>query len=115
MKPKSVKIIWLRKALRELDVISREIQYKRCIQGRDFSSGLIAFRPLKSPDPKQIRHRDKDVICHVLRGRGRLRINGRRVALEPGMICHIPKGTPHDFAAGKKGKLVLLYSLIKTG
>jgi mannose-6-phosphate isomerase-like protein (cupin superfamily) len=51
----------------------------------------------------------------VLKGRGRLRINGRRIQLRPGIICHIPKGTSHDFAAGKTGELVLFYSLIKTG
>jgi hypothetical protein len=31
------------------------------------------------------------------------------------MICHIPKGTPHDFAAAQSGELVLFYSLIRTG
>ncbi|MBI2351952.1 MAG: AraC family ligand binding domain-containing protein, partial [Deltaproteobacteria bacterium] len=45
---------------------------------------------------------------------GRLRINGRKIALKPGTICHIPRGTPHDFAAGKKGEMILFYSLIKT-
>ncbi|MBI2359066.1 MAG: AraC family ligand binding domain-containing protein, partial [Deltaproteobacteria bacterium] len=45
----------------------------------------------------------------------RLRVNRRRILLRPGTICHIPKGTPHDFAAAKKGELVLFYSLIKTG
>jgi quercetin dioxygenase-like cupin family protein len=55
------------------------------------------------------------VVCQVLKGRGRLRINGRRIQLRPGTICHIPKNTPHDFAAGKTGRLILFYSLIKTG
>jgi mannose-6-phosphate isomerase-like protein (cupin superfamily) len=50
----------------------------------------------------------------VLNGTGQLRVNGKRVTLRPGTICHIPKGTPHDFAAGKKSELVLFYSLIKT-
>jgi quercetin dioxygenase-like cupin family protein len=53
------------------------------------------------------------VVCQVLRGRGRLRTAGKRIALAPGMICHIPKGTPHDFAAGKS-ELLLFYSLIET-
>jgi mannose-6-phosphate isomerase-like protein (cupin superfamily) len=51
----------------------------------------------------------------VIKGRGRLRIRNRRIELKPGTICHIPKRTPHDFAAGKSGELVLFYSLIKTG
>jgi hypothetical protein len=30
----------------------------------------------------------------------------------PGMLCHIPKNTPHDFVAGKTGELLLFYSLV---
>lgn len=110
-----MKIIRVEKALKELDAINQEIRYKSCAEGKDFSAGLISFRPKKGADPRQINHRDKDVLCHVLKGRGRLRVNKRRISLEPGMICHIPKGTPHDFAAGKAGELVLFYSLFKTG
>ncbi|MGH7772622.1 MAG: cupin domain-containing protein [Candidatus Binatia bacterium] len=110
-----MKIIKVREALRDLEEISSEIRYKSCVEGKGFSTGLISFRSRKDSDPKQINHRDKDVVCHVIRGRGRLRINGRRIALQPGTICHIPKGTPHDFAAGRKGEMVLFYSVIKTG
>ncbi|MBI4487819.1 MAG: cupin domain-containing protein [Deltaproteobacteria bacterium] len=110
-----MKLIKIKEALKELQEINQEIRYKSCVEGKGFSTGLISFRPRKGPDPKQINHRDKDVVCHVLRGRGRLRINGRRIPLKPGIICHIPKGISHDFAAGKKGELVLFYSLIKTG
>ncbi len=110
-----MKIIKIQKALKELKEISEEIRYKSCIESESFSTGLISFSPRKSSGPKLINHRDKDVVCQVLKGRGRLRINGRKIPLEPGTICHIPKGTPHDFAAGKKGQLVLFYALIKTG
>ncbi|MCZ6625953.1 MAG: cupin domain-containing protein [Deltaproteobacteria bacterium] len=110
-----MKIIKIREALKELEEISKEIRYKSCVEGKGFSTGLISFRPRKGSDSKQINHRDKDVVCHVLKGHGRLRINGQRIALEPGIICHIPKGTPHDFAAGREGELLLFYSLIKTG
>ncbi len=110
-----VKVINIKKALKELEAVNEEIRYKSCAESKCFSAGLISFRPRKGSDPRQIHHRDKDVLCHVLKGRGRLRIHNRRVLLKPGMICHIPKGTPHDFAAGKKGQLLLFYSLIKTG
>jgi mannose-6-phosphate isomerase-like protein (cupin superfamily) len=50
----------------------------------------------------------------VLQGSGRLRIDGRSIRLAPGSLCHIPKKTPHDFAAGRSGELVLFYLLIKT-
>jgi mannose-6-phosphate isomerase-like protein (cupin superfamily) len=110
-----MKVINLQTALERLPKLNDEIRYKNCFQEKTFTSGLIAFRPNNSSDTKQIIHADKDVVCHVLKGHGRLRINGRRIQLRPGIICHIPKGTPHDFAVGKTGELVLFYSLIKTG
>ena len=110
-----MKIIRLQTALKRLPKLNEEIRYRSCIDEKQFTSGLIAFRPHKNSAAKQISHNDKDVVCHVLKGRGRLRVNGRRLELRPGTICHIPKGTPHDFAAGKAGELILFYSLIKTG
>ena len=111
---KKMKIIKIRQALKGLKKINEEIRYKSCLEGNSLSAGLILFRPKKNSDPRQIKHRDKDVLCHVLKGSGRLRVNRRRISLRPGTICHIPKGTPHDFAAGKKGEMILFYSLIKT-
>ena len=108
------KVIRLQGALKNLNRINEEIRYKSLLEGRGLSAGLISFKPRKDSDPKQIKHRDKDVFCHVVRGSGRLRIKGRRIALKPGTICHIPKGIPHDFAAGKKEEMILFYSLIKT-
>ena len=109
-----MKIINLQTALKRLPKLNQEIRYKNCFQEKTFTSGLIAFRSQKNSNVKQINHSDKDVVCQVLKGRGRLRIDGRRIRLRPGMVCHIPKGTPHDFAAGKNGELILFYSLIKT-
>jgi quercetin dioxygenase-like cupin family protein len=110
---RSVKAVRISQALKRLKKISPEIRYADCFKEKQFTSGLIAFRPTKNSDPKQINHDDKDVVCHVIKGNGRLRVNGKRILLRQGMICHIPKGTPHDFAAGKSGELVLFYSLIK--
>ncbi len=107
-------VVDARKALKDLRQINSEIRYKSCFETEPFTSGLIAFRARKTSDPRQIKHDDKDVLCYVIKGRGRLRLNRRRVELRPGMICHIPKGSPHDFAAEKSGDLVLFYSLIKT-
>ncbi|MGE5219552.1 MAG: cupin domain-containing protein [Chloroflexota bacterium] len=109
-----MKILRINSLLKRLREINDEIRYADCFADKRFTSGLIAFRPSKNSNPKQINHADKDVICHVVRGSGRLRVGGKRVRLKPGMICHIPKGTRHDFAAGKSGELVLFYSLIKT-
>ena len=104
----------VRQIVKDLRPISPEIRYTNCFEAEQFTSGLIAFRPQTISRAKQINHHDKDVVCHVIKGRGRLRLKRRRIELRPGMICHIPKGTPHDFAAGKSGELVLFYSLIKT-
>lgn len=110
-----MKSIQLATALKSLTRINEEIRYQTCFEAKNFSAGLIAFTPGKKPDPKQINHSDKDVLCHVLRGSGRLRVNDRRIPLRPGTICHIPKGTPHDFAASRGSRLILFFSLIHSG
>jgi len=108
-----MKTIKISTALKRLRRLNDEIRFHDFFKERSFTSGVIAFRRRKGIDPKQINHDDKDVVCQVLRGRGRLRIDGKRVALAPGTVCHIPKGTPHDFAA-QAGELVLFYALIQT-
>jgi mannose-6-phosphate isomerase-like protein (cupin superfamily) len=110
-----MKVIKINAALKGLKKLNDEIQYADCFSGKQFTAGLIAFRPSKKINPKQINHTDKDVVCHVVKGSGSVRVRGRRTPLRPGMVCHISKGTPHDFAAGRNGDLVLFYSLIKTG
>jgi quercetin dioxygenase-like cupin family protein len=109
-----MKVFKLNQALKGLRKINDEIRYRNLINEEKFTSGLIAFQPKKNSDPKQISHDDQDVVCHVLKGTGRLRMKGKKTPLKPGTICHIPRGTPHDFAAGTSGELVLFYSLIKT-
>jgi mannose-6-phosphate isomerase-like protein (cupin superfamily) len=110
-----MKVTTVSKALRQLKKINEEISYSSIAARGGFSSGIICFRSRPRADAKLIRHSDKDVICEVIRGSGRLRAAGRKIALKPGMLCHIPKGTPHDFAASKKKSLVLFYSLIDSG
>ena len=109
-----MKTVKIATALKRLRTINDETRYLSCFEQEQFNSGLIAFKPAKKADPKQISHDHQDVICHVLRGSGRLRVDGRRIPLVPGTLCHIPKRTPHDFAAGRSGELVLFYLLIKT-
>jgi mannose-6-phosphate isomerase-like protein (cupin superfamily) len=110
-----MKVTTVSKALRRLKRINDEIAYASIAEGAGFSSGIICFRSPPRADAKQIRHSDKDVICEVIGGSGRLRVAGRKIALKRGALCHIPKGTPHDFAASKKKRLVLFYSLIDSG
>ena len=101
-------------ALKRLKKISDEIRYSSCFEQKQFTSGLIAFKPANKANPKQISHDNQDVICQVLQGSGRLQVDDRRIRLVPGTLCHIPKRTPHDFAAARSGELVLFYLLIKT-
>lgn len=110
-----MKVINIATALKGLKKLNDEIRYVDCFADKQFTAGLITFRPSKNSNRKQINHADKDVVCHVIKGSGRLRVDGKRVSLRPGTVCHIPKGTPHDFAAGRSRELVLFYSLIKTG
>jgi quercetin dioxygenase-like cupin family protein len=109
-----MKIVKIAAALKRLKKVNDEIRYLSCFEQKHFTSGLIAFKPAKKTNAQQISHEDQDVICQVLQGSGRLRIDGRRIPLDPGTLCHIPKRTPHDFAAARSGELVLLYLLIKT-
>ena len=109
-----MKTVRIAAALKRLRKINDEIRYLSCFEQEQFTSGLIAFKPAKKSNSKQIRHDHQDVICQVLQGSGRLRVDGRRIRLAPGILCHIPKRTPHDFAAARSGELVLLYLLIKS-
>ena len=109
-----MKIVKIAAALKRLKKVNDEIRYLSCFEEKHFTSGLIAFKPATKANPQQITHDDQDVICQVLQGSGRLRIGGRRIRLVPGTLCHIPKRTPHDFAAARSGELVLFYLLIKT-
>jgi quercetin dioxygenase-like cupin family protein len=108
-----MKTIKINTALKRLRKLNDEIRYHNLFAEKTFTSGVIAFRSRKGIDSKQIKHEDKDVVCHVIKGRGRLRAGDKRIALTPGTVCHIPRGTPHDFAAGKR-ELILFYSLIQT-
>ncbi|HXG51376.1 MAG TPA: cupin domain-containing protein [candidate division Zixibacteria bacterium] len=101
--------------LERLTRLGDEIRHRTLFEGKNFTSGLIEFRPTGKVDPKQIVHHDREVVCYVLRGRGRLRAGGRRLPLSPGTVCHIPRRVPHDFAALTAGKLVIWYALIKAG
>lgn len=108
-----MKTIKLKVALQRLRKLNEEIRYHNFFTEKTFTSGVITFRSRRGVDPKQINHHDKDVVCEVIKGRGRLRAGGKRIALARGTICHIPKGVSHDFAA-EKSELVLFYSLIET-
>ena len=109
-----IQVFDLSRVRRRLNKLNQEIRYADCFAGAQFTAGLIAFRPSSKANAKQIRHANKDVLCHVIEGSGRLRIGRKRIALRPGTVCHVRKGTPHDFTSGGPGELVLFYTLIKS-
>jgi mannose-6-phosphate isomerase-like protein (cupin superfamily) len=109
-----MKVVQLKAALNSLRKINNEIRYANFFDEKQFTAGVIVFGPINSSDRKAIIHDDRDVVCHVLEGKGTLRCNDKRINLGPGTLCHIPKKTPHDFAAARRHELILVYLLIKS-
>ncbi|HEY7060918.1 MAG TPA: cupin domain-containing protein [Chloroflexota bacterium] len=99
-------------ALAGLQPLGSEIGLHTWHRAPTYEVGLIAFYPRADDDPCEICHAHRAVVCHALRGAGRLRLDGETVPVEPGTLYHIPPGTPHDFAATGSEPLVLLYTLI---
>jgi quercetin dioxygenase-like cupin family protein len=108
-----MKTIKLATAVKHLRKLNNEIRHREFFTAETFASGVIAFSAARNAKPNEIKHDDKDVLCQVIKGRGRLRSAGRRLTLAPGTVCHIPRGTPHDFTT-TRGELVLFYALIRT-
>ena len=108
-------LLRLDQALGELEPLSAEISVRPWHRQAAYETGLIAFHARPDSDPRQILHGDRDVVCQVLQGTGRLRLEGRSVPVERGVLCRIPAGTPHDFAATGAEPLVLFYTLVTVG
>ena len=105
-------VLRLDQALGDLQPISPEVGVHSWHRAPNYEVGLIAFYPRADDDPRQICHARRDVVCHALRGAGRLRLEGETLSVEPGTLYRIPAGTPHDFAATGPEPLVLLYTLV---
>lgn len=103
--------------LAELEQVNDEIAYRRCAAGPGYEAGVVRFLPRRDETEGsqrkvgQIAHQDKDVICHVLQGRGQLRTGSRVQDVAPGDLFRIPALTPHDFSALDE-PLVLFYASI---
>lgn len=81
-----------------------------CFQQDAYTTGYVRFLPGR-PEGKMIQHRDLDVVCLVVGGRGRLAHGKNVVAVGPGTLCRVPAGTPHSFLAEEP--LELFYSTIR--
>ena len=105
-------VLRLDEALGELRQLNPEISVHTWHRASEYEVGLIAFHPRTEDDARQIVHERRDVICQVVRGAGRLRLEDEAVPVAPGSVYRIPAGTPHDFAASGAEPLVLLYTLV---
>jgi mannose-6-phosphate isomerase-like protein (cupin superfamily) len=108
-----MKILLLAEELARAKVLSPEMAHRHLAKGSIYEAGVVRLTPGAGADPKQITHADQDVLCYVLSGAGRLRAGGTETALGPGLLCHIPANTPHDFAATTE-PLALSYCFIRT-
>ena len=107
-----VKVLQLDEVAGQLKPLSQEMRYATCVEAGRFTQGIIAFAG-KPASSSQITHDDKDVLCYVISGTGRLRAGDREMVLKQGSICHVPAGSPHDFQATGDRELVLLYTLVE--
>ena len=110
----AMKIVKISAALKRLKKISDEIRYLSCFEQKQFTGGLIAFKPAKKRIQSRSATTIKTSFARYYRAPAGCELTGRRIRLVPGTLCHIPKRTPHDFAAARSGELVLFYLLIKT-
>ncbi|MFQ5915277.1 MAG: cupin domain-containing protein [Nitrospinota bacterium] len=92
-----------------------EVGHRKLVERPGYRAGLVLFRrPNARPEkPGEITHPDLDVVAHVIGGSGTLTVKGESRDLVPGMVLHLPAGTPHDFAAGHED-LLLFYALIQS-
>ncbi len=108
-----VDVLHLEQALQQSERLNAEVGVRRWLHESTFEVGVIAFHQRTKPDPRQILHPDRDVVCQVLGGCGWLGVGRDSWPVAPGALYRIRAGTPHDFAATGPEPLVLLYTLIK--
>ncbi len=99
--------------LKELVPISDEISMVTPLSFRNYQAGLVLFQPRQREDEKWITHTDAEVICYVVEGQGRLRLQEEESTVGPGVICHISVNTPHDFLAEGDEPLLMFYVTVK--
>ncbi len=102
-------------ALTELESLTEEIAYRRLASGPGYECGVVRFLPRDGSPDRFVVHQDKDVLCHVLRGKGQLRVMSGERDLTVGEICRIPAGAAHDFVASGEPLVLLYVSILVRG
>jgi mannose-6-phosphate isomerase-like protein (cupin superfamily) len=103
----------LAEAAVDLQTSGGEISHHPWQRREGYDAGVIAFEPRSQPDARLICHTDRDVLCQVVAGEGRLRLDERIVDVAVGTWYRIPAGARHDFFASGDRPLVLFYVSIK--
>jgi quercetin dioxygenase-like cupin family protein len=79
--------------IRELPMGGQNIARRKLSDGADSTVFLVRIAERESPH----RHTRYDLTVVVVAGSGTLWLDGAPLAMEPGDIAHIPRGTPHYF------------------
>ena len=87
--------------------------HRRLVEGHTFEGGVVQFSTGARRTRSRCPTRTRDVLCYVLGGTGRLRADGHQTPLRPGLLVHLPAGTPHDVTA-TTDPLSLTCCLIRT-
>lgn len=100
---------------KKLVPLSDEIRAVTPLSFPNYRAGLVLFKPRRGGKENWITHADREVISYILEGQGRLRLGEEEFSVAPGIICHIPVNTSHDFVAEGDVPLLMFYVTIKVG
>jgi quercetin dioxygenase-like cupin family protein len=95
----------------DLEAADQPFVHRTLMTGPGYECGVVRIAPSAEVEERFIVHDDKDVICQVFQGRGRLRLRGSSQAMLTGDVCRVLANMEHDFVAVDE-PLVLFYFTI---
>jgi len=76
---------------------------KQMVKTPAYTAGAIAVKA----EIKMHRHKDGSHVIYIVSGRGTATIDGKPIALNPGIVVHIPKGSTYNIKA-EGGEMMIL-------
>ncbi len=76
---------------------------KEILKTPEYTVSAIAIKE----ELKTHQHTDATHVLYIISGQGTVTLDGKPVALKPGMVVHIPQGVPHSIKA-EGGEVTLL-------
>ena len=76
---------------------------KQMVKTPTYTTGAIAVKE----EIKMHRHKDGNHVLYIVNGRGTAILDGKPIALKPGTVVHIPKGSSHNIKA-EGGEMLIL-------